>query len=243
MCTVVFVPGNNKYCFASLRDEDPRRAKAVTPTLQSNNEVMYLSPVDPVGGGTWLGVNEMGYVIVLLNGGFEKHPAGGTYLKSRGTIVKEILSSAMPVVDWMLMDMDNIEPYTLVVWADNNLFQLVWDGTAKHKVRLATDKPYLWSSSTLYNNKIKIYRRELFENWMATNPSISKKALFDFFNSFTDDENGFIMNRSEHIKTLSYSFVELTDNEAAVMNYLDLQNLTDKTVAITFKKNAAACLF
>ena len=62
-------------------------------------------------------------------------------------------------------------------------------------------------------------------------------------NVFTDDENGFIMNRFERIKTLSYSFVVLTDNAAAVMEYLDFQNLTDKTAAITVKKNAAACLF
>ncbi|MBP6022475.1 NRDE family protein [Ferruginibacter sp.] len=243
MCTVVFVPGTNKYYFASLRDEDPKRAKAVTPTLQSNNEVMYLSPVDPVGGGTWIGVNEMGHVIILLNGGFEKHQVGGPYLKSRGVIVKELLGVAMPVVDWMLMDMENIEPYTLIVWADNNLFQLVWDGTEKHRIRLAMDTPYLWSSSTLYNNKIKTYRKELFENWMATTPAISKTSVLDFFNTVADNENGFIINRNERIKTLSYSFVELTDNEAAVMNYLDLQSLTDKTVAIALKKNAPACLF
>ena len=242
MCTVVFVPGNNKYCFASLRDEDSKRAKAVTPTLQSNNKVMYLSPVDPVGGGTWIGVNEMGHVIVLLNGGFEKHQVGGPYLKSRGIIVKELLGAAMPVVDWMLMDMKNIEPYTLVVWADSNLFQLVWDGTTKHRIRLATDIPYLWSSSTLYNNKVKTHRSELFENWVATNPNISKMALFDFFNSFTDDENGFIINRNERIKTLSYSFVELTD-EVALISYLDLQSSTDKTTSIDLKKKAAACLF
>jgi uncharacterized protein with NRDE domain len=242
MCTVVFMPGSNKYYFASLRDEDPKRAKATIPTLQSNNEVMYLSPTDPVGGGTWIGVNETGHVIILLNGGFEKHRVRGPYLKSRGVIVKDILSSAMPVVDWMLMDMENIEPYTLVVSADNNLFQLVWDGTAKHKIRLTTDTPHLWSSSTLYNNKTKTYRAELFENWIATNPKISKKSLLDFFNSVGDNENGFIINRNECIKTLSYSFIELTD-KAALMNYLDLQSLTDKATAIELKKKAAACIF
>ena len=104
MCTVVFMPGSNKYYFASLRDEDPKRAKATTPILQADNNVMYLSPVDPVGGGTWIGVNEKGHVIILLNGGFEKHTDSGPYLKSRGIIVKELLTSAMPVVDWMLMD-------------------------------------------------------------------------------------------------------------------------------------------
>jgi uncharacterized protein with NRDE domain len=243
MCTVIFVPDNNKYYFASLRDEDPKRAKATTPALRSNNGVTYLSPVDPVGGGTWVGVNELGHVIILLNGGFEKHCVNGPYTKSRGIIVRELLDAAMPVVDWMLMDMENIEPYTLVVWADNKLFQLVWDGTAKHRIRLATDTPHIWSSSTLYNNKIKMYREELFENWMATNPKLSKKSLLDFFTAVADNENGFIMNRNERIKTLSYSFIELTDNEAALMSYFDLQNLTDKTVAINFKKNTATCLF
>jgi uncharacterized protein with NRDE domain len=242
MCTVVFMPGSNKYYFASLRDEDPKRAKAAIPALQSNNKVIYLSPADPVGGGTWIGVNETGHVIILLNGGFEKHRINRPYLKSRGVIVKDLLSSAMPVVDWMLMDMENIEPYTLVVWADNNLFQLVWDGAAKHRIRLATDTPHLWASSTLYNNKTRTYRSELFENWIATNPKISKKSLLDFFNSFEDNENGFIINRNERIKTLSYSFIELTA-ETALMSYLDLQSLTDKATAIELKEKAAACLF
>ena len=243
MCTVVFVPNDNKYYFASLRDEDPKRAKAITPALQSNNGVTYLSPVDPVGGGTWVGVNELEHVIILLNGGFEKHRVNGSYSKSRGIIVRELLDAAMPVVDWMLMDMENIEPYTLVVWADNNLFQLVWDGTTKHRIRLATDTPHIWSSSTLYNNIIKTYREKLFENWIATNPTLSKKSVLDFFTAVSDNENGFIMNRNERIKTLSYSFIELIDNEAALMSYFDLQNLTDKTVAINFKKNTATCLF
>lgn len=243
MCTVVFVPGNNKHYFASLRDEDPKRAKATMPILQSDNNVMYLSPVDPVGGGTWIGVNETGYVIILLNGGFEKHQVAGPYLKSRGIIVKELLGAAMPVVDWMLMDMENIEPYTLVVWADNNLFQLVWDGAAKHRIRLTTDTPHLWSSSTLYNNNIKTYRKELFENWMATAPEISKISVLNFFNAVSDNENGFIINRNERIKTLSYSFIELTANEAALMSYLDLQSLTDKATVIELKKKAAVCSF
>ena len=243
MCTVAFIPGNNKYYFASLRDENPKRAKATIPALQLSDKLMYLSPVDPVGGGTWVGVNELGHVIILLNGGFEKHRVNGPYTKSRGLIVSQLLDAAMPVVDWMLMDMKNIEPYTLVVWADNNLFQLVWNGTTKHRERLTTGVPHLWSSSTLYNSKIKTYREKLNQNWMVTNPKLSKNSLLDFFYAVADKENGFIMNRNERIKTLSYSFIELTDNETASMSYYDLQNLTDKTVVINLKKNTVTCLF
>ncbi len=243
MCTVIFVPDNNKYYFASLRDEDSKRAKATMPIFRSAKEVSYLSPVDTAAGGTWIGVNELGYVIILLNGGFEKHPSGNSYIKSRGKIVNELLYSTMPVVDWMLMDMKNIEPYTLVVWADNNLFQLVWDGTDKHRIRLASDTHHIFSSSTLYTSKVKTYRKELFQNWMATNPQVSKASILDFFNAVTDNDNGFIINRNDCIKTLSFSFVELSDNDTALMSYFDLQNLTDTTAAINFKKDTATCLF
>ena len=221
MCTVVFLPKGDKYFFASLRDESPLRPRAAVPIIYTEGDAVILSPIDAKAGGTWLGVTAAGSVIILLNGGFEKHERKAGYRKSRGLIVAELLASNLPVADWNLMDMQDVEPYTLVVWNEGNLFQLVWDGTHKHGVLLKPNQPYIWSSVTLYDEQARKYRSELFERWIGINTSVSSLSLFNFFKSFTDSKNGFLINRNEQTKTLSYTFIELQTDEYAEMQYHD----------------------
>jgi uncharacterized protein with NRDE domain len=226
MCTVVFIPGDKEIYFGSLRDESPKRPRAIKPETSELNGLSYLSPKDTMAGGTWIGVNNPGNIIILLNGGFENHERKKKYRKSRGLIVTELLASELPVVEWSLIDMQDIEPFTLIVWSDNNLFQLVWDGMERYRILLDATQPYIWSSSTLYNAEAKAVRQESFQNWIAMNPPVSKLSLLSFFKSYNDAENGFIMNRSEITKTLSFSFIELSHNKEAVMSYYDFTAYT-----------------
>jgi len=221
MCTVVFIPKGDKYYFASLRDESPLRPRASMPTIYKKGDVFILSPIDAMAGGTWLGITASGNVIILLNGGFEKHDRKISYRKSRGLIVADILASNLPVENWNLMDMNGVEPYTLVIWNDGNLFQLVWDGEHKHSELLRSDHPFIWSSATLYDNSARSYRSELFQKWIGMDEPVSSLSLFNFFKSFADNENGFLMNRNDQTKTLSYTFIELQIGDSAEMKYHD----------------------
>lgn len=221
MCTVVFIPKGDKYFFASLRDESPLRPRAAVPTIYKDADAVILSPIDAMAGGTWLGVTSDGNVIILLNGGFEEHQRKTNYRKSRGLIVAELLASNQPVNSWNLIEMDGVEPYTLVVWNEGNLFQLVWDGEQKHCVQLKPDQSYIWSSATLYDQQASTYRSELFHQWIGINTPVSSLSLLNFFRSFTDSKNGFLMNRNEQTKTLSYTFIELQIRESAEMQYHD----------------------
>lgn len=191
MCTVVFIPKGGKYFFASLRDENPLRPRAAVPTIYKDADAVILSPIDAMAGGTWLGVTDSGNVIILLNGGFKKHERKTNYRKSRGLIVAELLACNSLVKSWNLMDMQGVEPYTLVVWNEGNLFQLVWDGENKHGVILKPNQPYIWSSATLYDSESRNYRSKLFHRWIGMNTTVSSLSLFIFFKSFTDNENGF----------------------------------------------------
>lgn len=222
MCTVVFIPKGNRYFFASLRDESPSRPKAVVPDIYKERDAVVLSPIDAMAGGTWLGATESGSVIILLNGAFEKHERKTNYRKSRGLIVTELLASNLPVVNWNLMDMQAVEPYTLVVWNEGNLFQLVWDGEDKHSVKLKVNQPYIWSSATLYNSQARMHRSELFQQWMGMNMPVSSLSVFNFFKSYAESENGFLMNRNEQTKTLSYTFIELQIDDSVEMQYHDI---------------------
>lgn len=235
MCTVAFIPKGNQYYFASLRDEDPARAAALAPGMHSSADGCYLAPTDGKAGGTWIGVSLSGSIIILLNGGFKDHVRQQAYRKSRGLIVAGLLLSTLPVEQWSLMDMDQVEPFTLIVFSENNLFELVWDGVGKHCKKLETGKPHIWSSATLYSPAVKLYRKQLFDNWMAMNETISASAVLDFFKLYDDKENGFIINRNNKMQTLSYSFITLNSDQHAVMQYYDFLNSSTYSKVISFK--------
>lgn len=224
MCTVCFFPNNKKIYFASLRDENPLRAKANYPEVLIKNEISLLSPIDSAAGGTWIGVNHFNTVIILLNGGTVNHIKKEKYAKSRGLIVIELLSSSAPLFDWKMMCLENIEPFTLIVWTDNNLFQLLWDGVEKKKIILNKTIAHIWSSSTLYNEEAKLIRKIKFDQWIKSNPLINQETLLAFFETYKEKSNGFLMHRNEFLKTLSFSFIEVEENDQAIFNYNDLDN-------------------
>ncbi len=241
MCTVVFIPGQYNTCIASLRDENPSRPAALPPAIDSDATIPFLAPRDPLGGGTWMGVNEAGHALVLLNGGFTAHLPQKKYRKSRGLIVTALLASEMPVVDWSLTTLAGIEPFTLVAWVDGHLFELVWDGEEQHRKRLDPALPHIWSSATLYNSTAKATREEAFLNWTAMRPPITPRSLLSFFTAGTDTQNGFIINRSNKLQTLSFTFLDIAPQTDAAMHHYDLLRYTHTEASIPVSPSTMYC--
>lgn len=244
MCTVVFIPGKDGYSFASLRDEDPMRMRAIMPAVYTEERVSFLSPLDPVGKGTWIGVNEYGNIIILLNGGFSSHIKKQNYAASRGTIVKNLLTDESPVIAWSMIDLKEIEPFTLIVWTTGKLFHLVWDGHKKHRMLLSNNIPHIFSSATLYEEPAARKKEELFNEWMNSGPLITAASAQLFFTTASpDSQNGFIINRAEKIKTLSYSFIEIKKQEEAIFNYRDLSTGAKTITTLAMQVNDSACCY
>jgi len=237
MCTVVFIPGNKGYNLASLRDENPERPVAFSPEIFNNNTTSFLFPKDALAGGTWIGTNSIGNSIVLLNGGFKSHQRATCHRKSRGLIVVDLLACEKPVAAWNILDLKDIDPFTLIVWSNKQLHHLIWDGIKKYSNNLNTSKHYIWSSSTLYNAIAKDKRQTLYEDWVKTIPTINEQTLLSFFNSFEDKVNGFIINRNEQLKTLSYTFLEVIHNKKITMSYNDFLNNTNNKKSMPLKKS------
>ncbi len=241
MCTVIFIPGRNKFQFASLRDENPLRPKAIEPTLHTTATASFIAPIDALAGGTWAGLNQFNNVIVLLNGAHTKHIRQPYYRKSRGLVVLALLASELPVIDWTLMDLEGTEPFTLVVGSEWNLFELVWDGQHKTKTLLDITKPHIWSSATLYNAQAKAYRSEQFHQWVNNRPMVNRQSLLDFFRTYQDAENGFLMDRNGLIKTLSYSFIEMNKDKRGRYSYHDLATDLLHCTEMPIHETMAAC--
>lgn len=224
MCTVSFVFSNGKVILTHNRDEKTLRPSAIEPKIYSINNKNILFPKDKKAGGTWYAIAENGSVLVILNGAEEKHQLRTSYRKSRGLIVLDLISSDSPIVAWKLIDLSQIEPFTLVLFQDSKLYQLRWNEVEKSTLNLDINQNHIWSSSTLYPKEVQEQRAHLFHKFMVSN-EISPEKLFQFhrYTNPEDSENGLIINRNDSLKTLSITQSVIEKNKVE-LSYHDLQN-------------------
>jgi uncharacterized protein with NRDE domain len=228
MCTVSFVNANGKIIITSNRDEKIIRPEAIEPKTYAFNSKKILFPRDPKAGGTWFAVDEYSNVIVLLNGADEKHVPTGNYGKSRGLIVLEIIGNESPFEAWKSINLDVVEPFTLVLFENHNLYQLRWNGAEKNTLLLDSKQNYIWSSSTLYPAAIREKRAAWFTTFLDTIPEVDAEELLHF-HRYTETENqehGLVINRNESMKTLSITQTVINQNKVALF-YYDLINKHD----------------
>jgi uncharacterized protein with NRDE domain len=222
MCTVTFIPTSAGFIITSNRDERVARKRAIPPFCYEIDGCKITFPRDAQAGGTWI-AHTNNKVIVLLNGASENHEIKTFYRKSRGLIVLELSSVADSLEYWEIINLEAIEPFTIVLFENSKLYQLQWNGTEKHQVELPIDLPHIWSSSTLYSKEIKSKREEWFVAFMANNQNPDKQSILDF-HQFSEHENagfGFVINRNNELKTISITQC-LISPESIKMSYLDL---------------------
>lgn len=204
MCTVSYVSHVGPVIITSNRDENIRRQTASAPVFETINHKKIIFPKDAKAGGTWFAASQDGVVAVLLNGAFSKHTPMPPYRKSRGLVVLETISSAKPFDFITQMDLQGIEPFTLILYQQGQLIELRWDGNKKHERELDTSGNYIWSSATLYSDEVIQHRKNLFDRFITNEEKPTAGRIQEFHsNSHQDDENGFVINRPTGMKTFS----------------------------------------
>lgn len=223
MCTVSFVANNGKVIITSNRDEKVLRPNAIEPRNYLINNKNIIFPKDSKAGGTWFAVDENGTVLVLLNGANEKHKVTLPYRKSRGLIVLDMIGSLSPKDFWQEINLENIEPFTLVLFQNDELFQLRWNGIEKEATALDANKNHVWSSATLYPKYIRENRSDWFYTFLESNPAVSDNEMLDFhrYTEAENLENGLVINRNEELKTLSIT-QSVTEMNKVVILHCDL---------------------
>lgn len=241
MCTVTYIPFNEKVFITSNRDEKSRRVIAIPPQSYDFDSGKVFFPKDGDAGGTWFAVHENGNVIVLLNGGFKYHESKPPYRKSRGLILAELIEHETPFNFFRSISLEDIEPFTLVIWENESLFECRWDGEKKYAKHLDKAVPHIWSSATLYNEEISEKRKNWFEEWVTDKKEFTQQEVLDFhqFTGDGDSHNDLNMNRDGEVFTVSITGVEISDTKT-MMTYLDLLNNKTYLQPIELNKEWAA---
>lgn len=204
MCTVSFVRIKDAVIITSNRDEHIQRKTAAAPAFHQLPNKKIIFPKDAKAGGTWFAAADSSVVAVLLNGAFIKHVASPPYRKSRGLVLLDIIEAEDAFLFFKELELDNIEPFTIVLYQSANLYELRWDGNNKHEKLLDSSGNYIWSSATLYSDEVINVRKNLFDRFIKTEKNITAGTVHDFHNyNHGDAENGFIIDRQTGMKTFS----------------------------------------
>jgi hypothetical protein len=237
MCTVTFIPAGNYFFFTSSRDEQAGRPLALFPEIYDLNGCHVLFPKDPQGGGSWIAVNENGHAGVLLNGAMKVHETEVSYKKSRGLVLLDLISSPSPADAFEGTDFNGIEPFTVILFENKNLYSGKWDSRMKWLESLNANKPYIWSSVTLYDPVAIRKREEWFHAWLSDSAYPGSLDIIHFHQKGGDGDpfNDIMMNRDHKLFTNSISSIRLS-NETASFRYLDLRSGETTESILAFQK-------
>jgi uncharacterized protein with NRDE domain len=240
MCTVTYIPQKEGFILTSNRDENAARSPQNLTRIEQNG-VSLVFPRDTTAGGTWIAISETNRMVCVLNGAFVKHKHRPPYRRSRGLLVLDFFNYPDAENFFEEVDFDGIEPFTMVIFDDGDLYEFRWDEQKKHIQKLDTSEKYIWSSCTLYNPEWQEKRANWFDEWKETQSDFSREAILDFHKNGGEKDawNGFIMNRMDLVQTVSITSI-VQNSEGFDMQYFDLINGKMKHEQLNLKKRFAS---
>jgi hypothetical protein len=225
MCTVSIVPLASGFRVACNRDEQRTRARASKPVVHAGAVTTSLWPVDAVSGGTWIGANDAGLVLVLLNRASPGTRRAIVRPLSRGTIIprlldKETVQAAMDAAS--CLDVLRLEPYTLVALQRKEGFSITTGGPRPTIRSFSPSRPRFFTSSSLGDDIAASCRGPLFAALVerSANPAEGQTA-FHRHRWIDRPELSVRMARAD-AATVSITTIDVTDGRIH-MRYVDLE--------------------
>jgi hypothetical protein len=180
MCTVSIVPVDGAVRVVCNRDERRARSEALSPTSHVAGRCVATFPVDPESGGTWIGVNDAGVAMALLNRTLVASavaPAPG--MRSRGAIIPSLMhhgSGAAALAVAASLDAGTFAPFRLLILQGRMLGIVSSDGRRSSSAMCDVDRPLLFTSSSLGDALVEAPRSLLFARFMDTRASRRLRA-------------------------------------------------------------------
>lgn len=174
MCTVTVVPHSSGARIVCNRDERRSRPVAEAPVVRTDGGLQTVWPRDPEGGGTWIGTNEAGLVLVLINRNPRGHVPAPAGKRSRGTIIPALLTlddMRGVLAHLTQLNGEDFEPFTLLAYQRTRLLCANNIGAGVNVDTAAVSRPMVFTSSSLGDHLVCGPRRELFARLVCGTPA------------------------------------------------------------------------
>ena len=171
MCTVTVVPHETGIRLMCNRDERRTRPAAIPPRVHELGGRLAAFPVDPQGGGSWVGVNDADIAVALLNVHSAPRRCTEGPKRSRGLIVRELLScgSIAHVVEAIAsLEVEAFDTFRLVIVQGSTVTVATHGGACTVTCRqISLDTPLLFTSSSLGDAWVEAPRQRLFQRMVV----------------------------------------------------------------------------
>ncbi len=229
MCTLTIFyseTDTTRFRVGFSRDELRRRPIALPPQVYTagNSEAIY--PLDPQGKGTWLAVNNHGFVLALLNrnrlaGDWKEYYFQERPWRSRGTVIPQLVTlDDMEKIRLTVQNLplDNYMPFRLIVIHREGLMHIQHDseGLQVQRSNLKENTPLLYASSGLGDGLAEEYRKIKLSEYLKLKSHEPPEVIQDQFHMQRETERPHLsvcMERHD-AHTVSYSWLEVTEKSA-----------------------------
>jgi hypothetical protein len=231
MCTVAFIPGpGGGYLLGHNRDELRSRARGLSPERHDRSGTAFLAPRDPDGGGTWIGVNETGLTLCLLNAAERAPSRLPPEPRSRGLVLWDLLDlgdgaavgSRLEVTRALLCEVRAFHLVAVEPAADDReATSTHWTWNGERLTRESRRGPTMYVSSSYDQEAVERERGAAWKNLLREHPAPDATALSRWLASTGDTPGPFsvCMSRSNAM-TVSRTLVRVGGGEIE-MRYLD----------------------
>jgi hypothetical protein len=223
MCTLTFIAGDTSHRIAMNRDERIARGAGQPPEIHEVDGTKAIYPGDGEGG-TWIGVNELGIVLALLNWTDAADKSGGK-TRSRGQVIPALIAShslAELCTALQVSSLKGMLPFRLVgVFAfEKEIREWRWDSTQIDSQVHRWDTRH-WFSSSLSDQKAGTLRGAACRHALSEADAGSAAWLRRLHASHAGGPGPFSMCvHREDVQTLSYTEIHLAPATVAVEHFL-----------------------
>lgn len=216
MCTVTWLPRPDGYQLLCNRDERDSRQPALGPRIHEQNGVKYIAPVDGDHGGSWIGTNEFGMSLCLLNRYGDVPSDENREYISRGLLLIDLLDcSEVEQLRLRISDVDlsRFRPFNLLVLPRSAKPGLLeWTGS---EFSIVSNVDYLvpLTSTSLTEPGIAVERRRQFVA-IAASQGLTEDSLDDYHRSHLPTRGAYsVCMHRDGAATVSLSKVSVTEGE------------------------------
>jgi len=217
MCTVSIVPAADGFRLMSNRDERRDRAVALHPRVERLGDRLALMPIDPVGGGSWVGVNDAGLVAAVLNRHIDAYASKA--LTTRGVLVRAALecSSVVAAVESVrTLGVDRFLPFRLILAQARHLAMVAGNGRELADAACSLTEPRMFTASSLGDVIVDGPRRRLFECLIESmRDPLDGQRLFHR-HQWTDKRDISVLMARDDAATVSRTIVDVNERGIAL---------------------------
>ncbi|HKZ81572.1 MAG TPA: NRDE family protein [Pyrinomonadaceae bacterium] len=183
MCTVSWLRQPGGYVLFCNRDERRTRKPAFGPRAGTLRGIAYVAPVDQDQGGSWIGTNQFGVTLCLLNRYHDSPAPDGLAYTSRGWLLRDLLDSKESNElhkRVQSMDLERFQPFTLAILSSREpLMRIDWTGR-ECLVQADAEEELPLCSSSFDDDRVNRLRREQLKQMISERGQLDAEVLKQF---------------------------------------------------------------